>query len=97
MKKQRTVWSFERIMSKNPFTFLRAGVVHNINHKKHKPFDIIRLQGKSTTDEFDFWMRPDEALAWAYAFVNALENWFWTDGDYEKWLAKMRKLKGKKK
>lgn len=92
-KKQRTVWTFLRLTSKRPLTFVRSGVVHNINIKKHKPFDIIRLQGKSATDDWNYWMRPDEALQWIYALVNALESWFWYDKDYENWLKRMEKLK----
>ena len=72
--KQRTIYKFLRICPKN--TFLRTGLVHNINTKNHKPFDVIRLQFKSVTDEGDFFMKPSEALGWVYGLTNALERWF---------------------
>ena len=71
--KQRTFWSFVR--TGNQKTFIRAGLVHNINDK-YKKFNIVRLQLKSTTREADLFMRPDEAIQMIYGLSNVLERWF---------------------
>jgi len=86
-KKQRTRWIFQRIGRKagDRPTFVRCGIVRNINTKKHRPFDVIRLQFQSKTADGSFWLAPEEAIDWACGLISILMWWLSEYKPYEKW------------